>query len=241
MKYSRLFSLLLLWEGLNWIAYNGHLLRPKVWVLFAEQQIYEKFYIDGVYFNAEVYLLVFPVASVVVMEYCLKRETIPCLVRSRSRAAFVYERWRTILIACALYAGIHFALGYGLGNMVFAEVYGGSKATLLFYGASAPLLLLFLLRVNLIYTLMRDFFQKKIYAIAGIPALYTAEYFLGYYIFPEVWLPCKDVDMGSLAYFGNMGTGEFIPALIRQVGAAILTAVLALKYFERRDVIENER
>lgn len=241
MKYSILIPLLLLWEALNWIVYNGHLLRNKVWILFSEQQIYERFYIDSTYFNAEVYLLVFSITSVAAMEFCLKAETISCLVRCTSRDTFVYKRWKTILMVSILYAGIHFALGYGLGNVIFAEVYARSKETLLFYGASAPLLMLFFLRANILYTLIRDIFQKKIHAMAGILALYIAEYFLGYYIFPEVWMPCKDVDMGALAYSGGMGIMDFILALVRQSGFTVFVAVLSLKYFERKDVIQNER
>lgn len=241
MKYRRLFLLLTAWEGIIWLGYNGHLLRTKVWILFGKQEIYEGFYIGSSFYNAESYLLVLAITSVMAMEYCLKEETVPVLVRCRGRMDFVRRRWRTLVSVSLLYVAIHFALGYGLSLVIFDDVFTRTAQTAWFYLASAPLLFLFFLRVNVVYVFLRDFFQKKIFAMAGILALYIAEYFTGYYVLTGVWMPCKDVDMGRAAYFGIVGIVEILLAFVRQGGITVMAAILSSKYFERKDVIQLER
>ena len=241
MKYRKLFLLLMAWEGIIWLGYNGHLLRTKVWVLFGKHDIYEGFYIGSSFYNAESYLLVLAITSVLAMEYCLKEESVPVLVRCRNRTAFTGRRWRTLVSASLLYTAIHFAVGYGLSLALFDKVFTGTAQTAWFYVASAPLLFLFFLRANVIYVLLRDFFQKEIFAMAGTLGLYIAEYFIGYYILTGVWMPCKDVDMGRAAYFGSVGAVELLLALVRQCGITAMAIVLSTKYFGRKDVIQLER
>lgn len=241
MKYSRLFLLLMAWEGSVWLGYNGHLLRTQVWILFEKQTIYEGFYIGSSFYNAESIMLVLAVTSVMAMEYCLKEENVPMLVRCCSRRDFVSRRWKTLTAVSLMYVLIHFVLGWGLSLVLFDEVFTKTRETVAFYMASAPLLFLFFLRGNVVYAFLRDFFQKKIFAMAGILALYIAEYFIGYYMLEGVWLPCKDVDIGRAAYFGYSGSMEIVLALARQAGMTVMTAVLSTKYFERKDVIQLER
>lgn len=241
MKYSKLLPLLLAWEGIIWLAYNGHLLRTQVWMLFDKQKIYEGFYIGSEYYNAGSYLLVLAITSVMAMEYCFKVEGIPSLVRCQTRNKFLYRRWKTIGAVSLLYILIHFTLGYGLSMTLFPESFAQSKRTVLFYVTSAPLLLLFFLRVNVVYVLLRDFFNKKIFAMVGVLGIYISEYFFGYYVLTDVWMPCKDVDMGALAYLGSLGGLEFLFALIRQGGVTLIIALLSLKYFDRKDVIQIEK
>ena len=241
MKYRNLFLLLTAWEGLVWLGYNGHLLRTRIWILFDMKTIYEGFYLGGDYYNAGTYLMILAITSVMAVEYCLKEESVLELVRCRSRTDFVSRRWRTLAAVSLLYAAVHFAVGYGLSLALFDKVFTGTAQTTWFYVASAPLLFLFFLRSNVIYVLLRDFFQKKIFAMAGILALYLAEYFSGYYILTGVWMPCKDVDMGRAAYFGSVGAVELLLALVRQCGITVMAVVLSTKYFERKDVIQLER
>ena len=240
MKYRKLFLLLTAWEGIIWLGYNGHLLRTKVWVLFGKQDIYEGFYIGSSFYNAESYLLVLAITSVMAMEYCLKEESVPVLVRCQNRKDFTDRRWRTLVSVSLMYVVIHFAVGYGLSLALFDKVFTGTAQTAWFYVASAPLLFLFFLRANVIYVFLRDFFQKKIFAMAGTLCLYIAEYFIGYYILTGVWMPCKDVDMGRAVYFGSVGAVELLLALVRQGGITAMTAILSAKYFERKDVIRLE-
>lgn len=241
MKYNKVLLLLLAWEGVIWLGYNGHLLRPQVWMLFSKQRIYEGFYIGSEYYNAGSYLLVLAITSVIAMEYCLKAEGILALVRCRSRTTFCSRRSKTLVTVSMLYVLIHFALGYGLSLVLFPGIFVQSKQTALFYGASVLLLFLFFLRVNVVYVLLRDFFNKKIFAMAGILAVYILEYFLGYYVLIDIWMPCKDVDMGRLAYLGSLGGLEFVLVLARQGGVTLLIALLSLKYFDRKDVIQVEK
>lgn len=244
MKYSRLlrlFPLLLAWEGIVWIVCNGHLLREQIWILYDKQQIYEEFYIRSSFYNVGPYMLVLSITSVMAMEYCLREERIPILVRCQSRVAFLRKRWRTITGVSLMYVLLHFTLGYGLSFFLFPEAFVQSRQTGLFYVASAPLLFLFFLRTNVIYVLLRDFFPKKIFAMAGILALCLFAYYVGYFVIADVWMPCKDVDMGLLAYSYNLGCLEFALALVRQSGVTVIIAILSLKYFDRKDVIEIEK
>lgn len=241
MKYRNLFLLLTAWEGLVWLGYNGHLLRTRIWILFDVETIYEGFYLGGDYYNAGTYLLILAITSVMAVEYCLKEESVPELVRCRSRTDFVGRRWRTLAAVSLLYAAVHFAMGYGLSRALFDGALTNTRQTAFFYFVSTPLLFCFFLRVNVVYTFLRDLFRKKLFAIAGILALYLAEYFSGYYILTGVWMPCKDVDMGRAAYFGRVGAVELLLALVRQCGITAMAIVLSTKYFERKDVIQLER
>lgn len=241
MKYSRLFLLLIAWEGIIWLAYNGHLLRFRVWMLFDKQKIYEEFYIGSEYYNAGSYLLVLAITSVMAMEYCLKPESLSTLIRCQTRITFCNRRWKNAMAVSLLYVMIHFALGYELSLVLFPRIFVQSRQTMLFYMISAPLLFLFFLRVNVVYVMLRDFFNKKIFAMTGVLAIYLWEYFFGYYVLTDVWMPSKDVDMGTLAYSDNLGGLEFILALVRQGGVTLIVAFLSLKYFERKDVIQIEK
>lgn len=241
MKYHRLFFLLLLCEVINWTAYNWHLFKNRIWILFGEQEIYEMYYIMGDYFDVGTYLLVLSVISVIAMEYCLKTETLPALVRSSSRRAFLYKRWMTVAAVSLLYVLIHLALGYGMGRALFADIFSQSEQTARFYAVSTPLLLLFFLRVNVIYLLMRDVFNKKIYAMAGIVGLALFEYFTGYFVFLQVWMPCRDLELSAAAYMGSPSGAELMLTMLRQIGLTAIIAIISLKYFERKDVIEDER
>lgn len=240
MKYRNLFFLLTLWEFVIWLAYNGHLLRTRIWILFDKQTIYEDWYLGSAFYNMESYLLVLAITSIFAMEYCLREDGVPVLLRYENRFAFCGRRWRTLAVVSLLYVLVHFSLGYSFSTLLFEQEFTYAEETAMFYVASAPLLFVFFFRVNVIYILLRDFFQKKIFATAGTLGIYITEYFFGYHIWETVWMPCKDIDMGMLAYRGGLWETEFIFAMIRQTGVTMLCMILSIRYFEHKDVMQLE-
>ncbi len=240
MKYRKLLIGLVLWEGFVWFGYNGHLFRPQIWVLFDEKTIYEGHYLGGAYFNTGNYMLVLAITSVIAIEYCTKGEGVQMLVRHRSRSDFVCKRLQTLVIVSIMYTIIHFAMGYALSLHIFQAEYVLNERTGLFYAVSAPTLLLFFLRVNIVYILLRDFINRRILAIAGILGISLLELFVGYYVFDDNWFPCKDLDIGALAYLGRLGDIGFALVIIRQVGLTVIAAIISHKWFEHKDVMQIE-